>query len=107
MKAAQALAEQGVSAQVIDLRSLLPWDKDTVLDAVAKVGRVVVVSEAPKTVGFAAEIAATISEEVLDALEAPPLRVTGFDTPYPYAQDREYLPSVNRILKAVQKVLDY
>ena len=107
MKAAQALAEQGVSAQVIDLRSLLPWDKDTVLDAVAKVGRVIVVSEAPKTVGFAAEIAATISEEVLDALEAPPLRVTGFDTPYPYAQDREYLPSVNRILKAVQKVLDY
>ena len=107
MKAAGALLEQGISAHVIDLRSLMPWDKDTVLGAVAERGRVVIVSEAPKTVGFAAEIAATIGEEVLDSLLAPPLRVTGFDTPYPYAQDREYLPGVNRILKAVQKVLDY
>ena len=107
MKAAHALTEQGISAHVIDLRSLLPWDKDTVLEAVAKRGRVVLVSEAPKTAGFAAEIAATICEEVLDSLLAPPLRVTGFDTPYPYAQDRDYLPGVNRILKAVQKVLDY
>ena len=71
MKAAQALAEQGVSAQVIDLRSLLPWDKDTVLNAVAKVGRVIVVSEAPKTVGFAAEIAATISERGLRRTSSP------------------------------------
>ncbi len=107
LKAADALAEQGVRATVIDLRSLLPWDKETVLEHVAKRGRVVLISEAPRTGNFVSEIAATIGEEVLDSLLAPPLRVTGFDTPYPYAQDREYLPGVNRILKAVQKVLEY
>lgn len=107
LKAADALAEQGISAQVLDLRSLLPWDKEAVLEVVARVGRVVLVSEAPKTAGFISEVAATISEEVLDALLAPPVRVAGFDTPYPYAQDRAYLPGVNRILRAVQAVLDY
>ncbi len=107
LKAAAALAEQGISARVIDLRSLMPWDKKTVLEAVAQLGRVVLVSEAPRTGGFVSEITATISEEVLDMLLAPPVRVTGFDTPYPYAQDRLYLPGVNRILRAVQRVLDY
>ncbi len=107
LEAADALAEQGVSARVLDLRSLLPWDQDVVLGAVAELGRVVLVSEAPKTAGFVSEIAATISEEILDMLHAPPVRVTGFDTPYPYAQDRAYLPGVNRILKAVQVVLNY
>ena len=107
LKAADALAEQGISARVIDLRSLMPWDKGMVLEAVAQLGRVVLVSEAPKTGGFVSEVAATISEEVLDMLLAPPVRVTGFDTPYPYAQDRLYLPGVNRILKAVQRVLEY
>ena len=107
LKAADALAEQKVSATVIDLRSLLPWDKDAVLNAVARVGRTVLISEAPHTNGFVGEVAATIAEEILDSLLAPPLRVTGFDTPYPYAQDRAYLPGVNRILQAVQKVLDY
>lgn len=107
LKAAEALAEQGVSARVLDLRSLLPWDKGAVLEATAQLGRVVLVSEAPKTAGFIGEVAATIAEEVLDTLLAPPARVAGFDTPYPYAQDRSYLPGVNRILKAVQAVLDY
>ena len=107
LKAADALEEQKISATVIDLRSLLPWDKDAVLNAVVRVGRTVLVSEAPRTNGFIGEVAATIAEEVLDSLLAPPLRVTGFDTPYPYAQDRVYLPGVNRILQAVQKVLDY
>ena len=107
LKAADALAEQGISARVIDLRSLMPWDKGMVLEAVAQLGRVVLVSEAPKTGGFVSEVAATISEEVLDMLLAPPVRVTGFDTPYPYAQDRLYLSGVNRILKAVQRVLAY
>ena len=107
LKAADALQEQGVSATVIDLRSLQPWDRDTVLEAVARIGRVVLVSEAPLTGGFISEVAATIAEEVLDALLAPPARVAGFDTPYPYAQDRAYLPGTNRILRAVQGVLDY
>ena len=106
-QAAAALTEQGVSTELIDLRSLLPWDKETVLSSVARVGRVVLVSESPRTLNFVSEVSATICEEILDALLAPPMRVTGFDTPYPYAQDREYLPGPNRILKAVQKVLDY
>ena len=106
-KAAEALEEQGISATVIDLRSLMPWDRETVLEHVARVGRCVLVSEAPRTTNFMSEVAATISEEILDALLAPPLRVTGFDTPYPYAQDRAYLPGPNRILKGVQKVHDY
>jgi len=107
LRAADALAAQGVSADVIDLRSLLPWDEDLVLERVARVGRVVIISEAPRTLSFASEVAATIAEEVLDLLEAPPVRVTGFDTPYPYAQDRAYLPGPDRILHAVQRVLDY
>lgn len=107
LKAADALAEQGVSAHVIDLRSLLPWDRSAVLEPVARIGRVVLVSEAPRTGNFMSEVSATITEQVLDSLLAPPLRVTGADTPYPYAQDRVYLPSPNRILKAVQKALDY
>lgn len=107
LKAADALKEQGVNVTMIDLRSLVPWDKETVLEHVARLGRVVLVSEAVKTTGFISEVAATISEEILDSLLAPPLRVAGYDTPYPYAQDREYLPGVNRILRAVQKVLDY
>ncbi len=107
LRAATALEEQGIDAHVLDLRSLMPWDKAAVLEAVARVGRVVLVSEAPRTLGFMSEVAAVISEEILDQLLAPPLRVSGFDTPYPYAQDREYMPSVNRILKAVQRVLEY
>ncbi|MEX2541779.1 MAG: alpha-ketoacid dehydrogenase subunit beta [Trueperaceae bacterium] len=107
LKTAEELERQGVSAEVIDLRSLMPWDRDTVLDAVARVGRAVLVSEAPRSVGFMSEVAATISEEILDSLLAPPLRVTGFDIPYPFAYDREYLPGPNRILAAVQKALDY
>ena len=107
LRTAEELAKQNVSAEVIDLRSLLPWDKETVLASVARVGRAVLVSESPHTLNFMSEVAATICEEVLDSLHAPPLRVTGFDVPYPYAQDREYLPGPNRILRAVQKVLDY
>ncbi len=107
LKAADALAEQGISADVIDLRWLMPWDENLVLERVAAVWRVVLVSEAPHSGNMMSEVAATIAEEVLDMLEAPPLRVSGFDTPYPYAQDRVYLPGPNRILHAVQQVLDY
>ena len=106
-RAADALAAQQVESTVIDLRSLMPWDKATVLEHVARVGRVVLISEAPRTAGFMSEVAATIAEDVLDALLAPPVRVTGADVPYPYAQDRAYLPAPRRILNAVQRVLEY
>jgi 2-oxoisovalerate dehydrogenase E1 component beta subunit len=107
LRAAEVLESDGVSVEVIDLRSLVPWDMETVLASVAKTGRVVVINEAPLTTGFASEITATIAEELLDQLEAPPARVAGFDTPYPYALDKTYLPGVNRILRAAAKVLDY
>lgn len=106
-KAAEELAEAGIEAEVIDLRSLLPWDKEAVLTSVAKTGRVLVIAEAPRMASFASELAATIAEELLDQLEAPPLRVTGFDTPYPFAQDKLYMPTVSRILAAAKRVLDY
>jgi 2-oxoisovalerate dehydrogenase E1 component beta subunit len=107
LRAAEALATEGIQAEVIDLRSLVPWDVDTVLSSVSRTGRVVIINEAPLTTGFASEVAATIAEEILDQLEAPPARVTGFDTPYPYALDKTYLPGVNRILRACANVLDY
>ncbi len=107
LKATETLKKQDISVELIDLRSLMPWDKETVLKSVARVGRVVLVSEAPRTLNFVSEVSACISEEILDSLLAPPMRVTGFDTPYPYAYDKEYLPRQDRILRAVQKVLDY
>jgi len=107
LRAADAMVEQDISPHVLDLRSLAPWDEETVLEAVARVGRVVLVSEAPHSASFMSEVSATIAEEVLDSLLAPPARVSGFDTPYPYAYDREYLPGPNRILRAVERVLDY
>ena len=107
LRAAAALEGEGTSVEVIDLRSLVPWDREAVLSSVAKTGRVVVVNEAPLTAGFASEVAATVAEELLDTLEAPPVRVAGFDTPYPYALDKTYLPGVNRILRATARVLDY
>ena len=107
LRAHEQLKEQDIHATVIDLRSLLPWDEETVLNEVARVGRAVLISEATHTAGFTAEVAATISEEILDSLLAPPIRVSGYDIPYPYAQDREYLPGPDRILRAVQRSLDY
>jgi len=106
-RAVEELEKQQISTELIDLRSLQPWDKETVLDSVARIGRAVLVSEAPHSLGFMSEVSATISEEILDSLLAPPMRVSGFDIPYPYAYDREYLPGPNRILRAVQQVLDY
>ncbi|WP_027892951.1 alpha-ketoacid dehydrogenase subunit beta [Calidithermus chliarophilus] len=107
LKAADEMAAAGIQAEVIDLRSLLPWDKDTVLNSVAKTGRVLMISEAPRMASVASEVTATVSEELFDELEAPPVRVTGFDIPYPYAQDKLYMPTVTRILNAAKRVLDY
>lgn len=104
---AAALAEQGVSAEVIDLRSIVPWDKELVLKSVAKTGRAVLVSEAPRTANFMGEVAYSIQEALFDSLLAPVLQVAGFDTPYPYAQDKVYLPSGNRIARACVQALNY
>ncbi len=107
LQAGDEMEKAGLSPEIIDLRSLMPWDKEAVLESVSKTGRVMIVADAPRHASFASEVAATIAEEILDELEAPPARVTGFDTPYPYAQDKLYLPSVTRILNAAKKLLDY
>ncbi|RTR25734.1 alpha-ketoacid dehydrogenase subunit beta [Deinococcus radiophilus] len=107
ISAAEALAEAGVQAEVIDLRSLMPWDKEAVLNSVAKTGRAVLVSEAPRTSNFMGEVAYSIQEELFDQLLAPVIQVAGFDTPYPYVQDKIYLPSGNRIANACVRVLNY
>jgi len=98
--AAKAEAE-GVDCEVIDLRTLWPLDVDAIVASVEKTGRVVVVHEAPKSCGLAAEIVALINEKAFLRLEAPPRRVTGFDTPFPYTLEMEYLPLSHRILPAL------
>ena len=99
--AAKAAAEHNVQCEVIDLRTLWPVDVDTVTESVKKTGRLVVVHEAPKTGGFGAEIVSLVSERAFYHLEAPPQRVTGFDTPFPYTLEMEYMPLSHRILPAV------
>ncbi|BDP43255.1 2-oxoisovalerate dehydrogenase subunit beta [Deinococcus aetherius] len=106
-KAAQALSGEGVEAEVIDLRSLVPWDRDLVLGSVEKTGRAVLVSEAPRTANFMGEVAYVIQEALFDRLLAPVSQVAGFDTPYPYVQDKVYLPGANRIAAACVKALTY
>jgi pyruvate dehydrogenase E1 component subunit beta len=108
LDAAQELAGDGISAEVVDLRTLNPLDRDTLLQSVVKTGRAVVVHEAPRTAGFGAEIVALINEHALLQLEAPVQRVTGFDTVFPYAKlEQHYLPTRERVVKAVRATLDF
>lgn len=100
----EALDKHGAAEfdpEVIDLRSIVPLDTEAVLSSVRKTGRVVIVQEAPKTCGFAAELSAIIAEKALLSLEAPILRVCGLDTPFPYTLELEYLPSPERVTKAI------
>jgi len=107
VEAAEQGAQLGYDLEVIDLRTLLPFDIEAILTSVKKTGRVVVVHEAPRTCGFGAELAATIQERAILHLEAPILRVTGFDTPFPYTLEHEYLPDAARILDAVERVVNF
>jgi 2-oxoisovalerate dehydrogenase E1 component beta subunit len=105
--AADEAKAQGVDCEIIDLRTLWPLDIDTIIESVKKTGRVVVVHEAPKTCGFGSEIVALINEKAFLNLEAPPVRVTGFDTPFPYTLEMEYLPLAHRILPALIETAHY
>ena len=97
----------GISIEVVDLRTLMPYDIETILASVKKTGRCVVVHEAPRTCGFGAELIAAIQERAMEYLEAPILRVTGFDTPFPYTLEHEYLPNADRVLGAVRQTLEW
>ena len=108
MKAADSAGREGIEAEVIDLRTLAPMDKETFLASVKKTGRVLVVQEAPKTCGLAAEIAALINESALLNLEAPVMRVTGFDItiPLPRTEDYYYI-SPERVFAGMKKLMEF
>ena len=105
--AKQAESKDRISAEVVDLRTLMPYDIETILTSAKKTGRVVIVHEAPKTCGFGAELSATLTEKALLHLQAPVLRVTGFDTPFPYTLEEQYLPTPERIRKALRESVDF
>jgi 2-oxoisovalerate dehydrogenase E1 component beta subunit len=108
LQAAEIAAEEGTSLEVIDLRSLSPIDYSPILSSVQKTGRLVVAQEAPGNVSVGSEIAATIAERAFYSLQAPVLRVSGFDTPFPPAKlETAYLPDADRVLEAVDRALAY
>jgi pyruvate dehydrogenase E1 component beta subunit len=108
LQAAEIAAEEGISLEVIDIRSLSPIDFTTIVDSVKKTGRLVVASEASNFVSVSSEIAARVTEQAFYHLEAPVLRVGGFDVPYPPAKLEElFLPDADRILEAVDRILAY
>ena len=103
-QAADLAQEKGIRVELIDLRSVLPWDAATVIESVKKTGRMVVAQEAPRTCGFASEVSATVAEKAVEYLEAPIGRVSGFDTPFPYTLEHVYKPDKKRVLNAVEYV---
>lgn len=106
LEAAEALAAEGISAEVIDVATLTPLDFDTIHESVRKTGRCVIIHEAPRTAGFGAEIAAQLSEKAMYDLVAPVERVTGYDTHIPlYRLEMKYLPSVEKIITATKRTL--
>lgn len=107
LDAAQKAAEQGVDAEVVDLRTLWPVDIETIVSSVKKTGRLIIVHEAPKTCGFGAEVLTSVSEKAFLRFEAPPVRVTGWDTPFPYTLENEYLPLAHRIVPALRETAAY
>jgi 2-oxoisovalerate dehydrogenase E1 component beta subunit len=107
VEAAERAAERGWSAEVLDLRTLLPLDSEAMLESVRRTGRAVIVHEAPRTCGYGAELVAQIAEQALTSLQAPVLRVTGYDTPFPYTLEHSYLPDAPRVLRALEHVMSY
>jgi pyruvate dehydrogenase E1 component beta subunit len=108
MDAATAAEEDGRQLEVVDLRTLSPLDFRTVIESVRRTRRAIVVHEAPSFIGLGAEIAARLSEELYYEMEAPVLRVAGFDTPYPPSRvEEDYLPDLDRVLHAVDRSLSF
>jgi pyruvate dehydrogenase E1 component beta subunit len=106
LRAADALAADGIQASVVDLRTLVPLDVETLVTAVAKTGRAVVVHEAPLSAGFGAEVAATLMEEAFYELDAPVARVASYDIPFPPASmEHWYLPSLERVVAAARRTV--
>jgi len=106
-KAAEMASADGISCEIIDLRTILPWDVETVANSVTKTGRLIVSQEAPLTAGFASEIAATIQKECFLHLESPIARVCGMDTPYPLSLEKEYVADHLKVYEAIKQSINY
>lgn len=106
-EAAKMAAKEGISCEVIDLRTLAPWDYETVAESVRKTGRLLINHEAPLTGGFAGEIAATIQELCFLYLESPISRICGLDTPYPLIHEKEYMPDALKTFEAIKASMTY
>jgi 2-oxoisovalerate dehydrogenase E1 component beta subunit len=107
VEAAELAAQKGWNCEVLDLRTLVPLDSEAMLESVRRTGRAVIVHEAPRTCGFGAELSAQIAEKALTSLMAPVLRVTGYDTPFPYTLEHTYLPDAKRVFAAIEHVMSY
>ncbi|MGC8949421.1 MAG: alpha-ketoacid dehydrogenase subunit beta [Thermoprotei archaeon] len=107
LETAELANKEGYSVEIIDLRTLIPLDIQTIINSVKKTGRAIILHEAPKTLGFGAEISALISEKAIEYLKAPIIRVAGFDTPFPYTLENLYMPNTQRVLKAIKHVMSY
>ncbi len=109
LMSAAMLAEKelGVSCEVIDLRTLSPWDKDIIMNSVKKTGRLIVSHEAPITSGFGAEISTAIQESCFLHLEAPIKRVCGYDTPFPHMHEVLYYPDMYKVFEAIKETANY
>lgn len=106
-KAAKDAEAAGISVEVIDLMSLLPWDVETVVESVQKTGKLIISHEAPITGGFAAEIASKIQEHCFLSLEAPIRRVCGYDTPFPLVYEKMYIPDHLKLLEAIKETTSF
>lgn len=106
-KSAQMASNDGISCEVVDLRTIVPWDIETVSNSVMKTGRLLISQEAPLTAGFASEIAATIQSECFLHLESPIARVCSLDTPYPLALEKEYISDHLKVYEAIIKTINF
>ena len=106
-QAAEEAQKNGRSCEVIDCRTLVPLDEKLIVDSVKKTGRCVIVYEAPRTGGYGGEIAAILAEKAVEYLEGPIVRVTGYDTPYPYTLENLYMPDVRRVLRGIDKTFNW
>ena len=107
MEAAELASTKNINVEVVDIRTLAPFDIETIINSAKKTGRVVILHEACKTCGFGAEIAAQIAERCILNLKAPILRVAGFDVPFPYVLEDEYMPNALRVLAAIEKAYNF
>lgn len=106
-EACAAVEKEGISCEIIDLQTVLPWDSETVINSVLKTGRCIVSHEAPITNGFGAEVAATVQEQCFLHLEAPIRRICGYDTPFPLIFEKFYLPDKLKLVDAIKETVNY